>query len=49
MHVELIRFRKQMSTLFTFTFANRLNMFTVYSLDGSTHRLTARKVNILHK
>ena len=46
---ELIRFREQMSTLFTFTFANREPMFTTYSLDGSTHRLTVLKVNILHQ
>ena len=44
MRVELIRFRKKILTLFTFTFANRVTMFTAYSLDGSTHRLTALKV-----
>ena len=48
MQMELIRFRKKkMSTLFTF--ANRVTMFSAYSLDGSTHRLTALKVNILHQ
>ena len=45
MQVELIRFRNKMSTLFT----NRGTMFTAYSLDGSTHHLTAVKVNILHQ
>ena len=46
MQVELIRFYKKMSTLFKF--ANRVTMFTAYSLDGTTHLLTALKVNILH-
>ena len=41
MQVELVRFRTKMLTLFMFTFANRVTMFTAYSLDGSTHSLTA--------
>ena len=53
MQVELIRFDKTMSTLFVYfressDYGIYIYMFTAYSLDGSTHRLTALKVNILH-
>ena len=49
MQVELIRFHTKMTTLFVYVCESSDSMFTAYSLDGSTHSLTALKVNILHQ
>ena len=47
MQVELIRFRKNIDSIHVYVCESRNPMFTAYSLDGSMHRLTPLKVNIL--
>ena len=49
MQVELIRFRKNVDFIHVYVCESSDSMFTAYSLDGNTHRLTALKVNILHQ
>ena len=48
MQVELIRFREKVDFIHVYVCESHGSMYTSYSLDGSTHRLTALKVNVLN-